>query len=82
VQNKAGDVRFWPKADMSALHMSAIGCKADMTICGVSAFAVAIGGKADMVLCGAYVCFDPKRTLPPARDPLQCVSLIGYDALS
>ena len=31
-----------------APHMSAFGCKADMTICGVSAFAVAIGGKADM----------------------------------
>jgi len=38
-----------------ALHMSAIGCKADMTICGMSAFAVAIGGKADMGLCTAYV---------------------------
>jgi hypothetical protein len=38
-----------------ALHMSAIGWKADMTISGVSAFAVAIGGKADMPFCTAYV---------------------------
>ena len=52
MQNKAGDVRFWPLAtSFLALHMSAIGCKADMTICGVSAFAVAIGGKADMTVC-------------------------------
>jgi hypothetical protein len=28
-------------------HMSAFGGKADMTVCGKSAFAVAIGGKAD-----------------------------------
>ena len=28
--------------------MSAFGGKADMTVCGKSAFAVAIGGKADM----------------------------------
>jgi hypothetical protein len=40
-----------------ALHMSAFGGKADMTICGMSAFAVAIGGKADIAYCGAYVCF-------------------------
>jgi hypothetical protein len=31
-----------------ALHISAFGGKANMTACGVSAFAVAIGGKADM----------------------------------
>jgi hypothetical protein len=29
----------------------------EMTICGMSAFAVAIGGKADMGWCTAYVCF-------------------------
>jgi len=28
-----------------------------MTVCGMSAFAVAIGGKADMTYCGANVCF-------------------------
>jgi len=28
-----------------------------MTICGMSAFAVAIGGKADIAYCIAYVCF-------------------------
>jgi hypothetical protein len=38
-----------------ALHMSAFGGKADMTICRMSAFAVAIGGKADMTFCTAYV---------------------------
>jgi hypothetical protein len=37
--------------------MSAFGGKADMTICGMSAFAVAIRGKADMPFCGAGVCF-------------------------
>jgi hypothetical protein len=37
--------------------MSAIGGKADMTVCGMSAFAVAIGGKADKPFCTAYVCF-------------------------
>jgi len=51
VQNKAGDVR------RRALHMSAIGGKADMTVCEKSAFAVAIGGKADMTCCAAYVRF-------------------------
>jgi hypothetical protein len=39
----------------SAPHMSAFGSKADMTVCGKSAFAVAIGGKADMPFCTAYV---------------------------
>ena len=38
-----------------ALHMSAFEGKADMTICGMSAFAVAIGGKADMGSCTAHV---------------------------
>jgi hypothetical protein len=42
---------------MNALHMSAFGGKADMTICGMSGFAVAVGGKADMGWCTAYVCF-------------------------
>jgi hypothetical protein len=37
--------------------MSAFGGKADMTICGMSAFAVAIGGKADMAYCAAHVAF-------------------------
>jgi hypothetical protein len=31
--------------------------KAEMNICGMSAFAVAIGCNADMVCCSAYVCF-------------------------
>src|SRR5262245_26658701 len=38
-----------------ALHMSAFGGKADMTVCGKSAFAVAIWAKADMTFCTAYV---------------------------
>jgi hypothetical protein len=37
--------------------MSAFGAKADMTICGMSAFAVVIGGKADIAFCGANVRF-------------------------
>jgi hypothetical protein len=40
---------------LAAPHMSAFGGKADMTVCGESAFAVAIGGKADMPFCTAYV---------------------------
>jgi hypothetical protein len=40
-----------------APHMSALGGKADMTICGMSAFAVAIGVKADMAYCNANVRF-------------------------
>jgi hypothetical protein len=39
----------------SAPHMSAFRGKADMTICGMSAFAVAIRGKADVPLCIANV---------------------------
>jgi hypothetical protein len=35
--------------------MSAFRGKADMTICGMSAFAVAIGCKADTTYCGANV---------------------------
>jgi len=37
--------------------MSAFGGKADITICGMSAFAVAIGSKADMRFCNAHVGF-------------------------
>jgi hypothetical protein len=37
--------------------MSAFEGKADMIICGMSAFAVAIGCKADMACCSAYVGF-------------------------
>jgi hypothetical protein len=53
-----GDVRYWPKADMSY-------CTAHVRFWGhsghgrlrESAFAVAIGSKADMGCCTAYVCF-------------------------
>jgi hypothetical protein len=46
---------FGPKQTCSfAPHMSAFGGKADMTVCGKSAFAVAIGGKADVPFCTAY----------------------------
>jgi hypothetical protein len=44
-------------------HTSAFGGKADMTVCGKSAFAVAIGGKADMTFCGAHVRFWPKADI-------------------
>jgi hypothetical protein len=37
--------------------MSAFGGKADMTLCGNSAFVVAIGCKADIACCGAHVRF-------------------------
>ena len=40
-----------------APHMSDFGGKADMTLCGESAFAVAIGVIADIAFCGANVCF-------------------------
>jgi hypothetical protein len=46
-----------PRTSLAAPHMSAFGGKADMTICGMSAFAVAVGGKADMPFCTAYVRF-------------------------
>ena len=50
------NVRYRDKADMPvAVHMSAFGGKADMTVCGKSAFAVANGGKADMGFCTANV---------------------------
>jgi hypothetical protein len=52
------NVRSWPKSDVPSCtaHVRFRG-KADMTVCGKSAFAVAIGGKADMAYCGANVCF-------------------------
>jgi hypothetical protein len=52
-----------PKGDMSrcTAHVR-FRCKADMAICGMSAFAVAIGGKADIACCGAYSACDPKQT--------------------
>ena len=40
-----------------ALQMSAFGGKADMTVCGKSAFAVAIGGKADIALTRSHARF-------------------------
>jgi hypothetical protein len=43
-----------------APHISAFEGKADVTLCGKSAFAVTIGGKADMGCCTANVCFGPK----------------------
>ena len=41
----------------SCTAYAAFGGKADMTICDMSAFAVAIACKADMACCTAYVCF-------------------------
>ena len=48
-----------------------------MTICGMSAFAVAIGGKADMPFCTAYVRYDPKRTCWSRATPLRVLPLVG-----
>src|SRR5215813_8267965 len=54
----AGMSAIGPKQTCAgALHMSAFGGKADITVCGKSAFAVAIGGKADMLFCAVHVCF-------------------------
>jgi hypothetical protein len=54
---------FGPKpTSLVALHMSAFGGKADMDICGMSAFAVAIGNKADIAVALHMSASDPKRT--------------------
>jgi hypothetical protein len=45
------------QTSLVAPHMSAFRGKADMTVYGMSAFAVAIGGKADIAFCSAGVCF-------------------------
>jgi hypothetical protein len=45
------------QTSLAAPHTSAFRGKADMTICGMSAFAVAIRGKADMTYRGAHVGF-------------------------
>src|SRR5262245_40455190 len=52
--------------------LSAFRGKADMTVCGKSAFAVAIGGKADMTFCSANVglCLRPP-TNPHRRSNLR-----------
>jgi hypothetical protein len=36
------------RRSLVAPHMSAFGGKADMALCGMSAFAIAIGGRADI----------------------------------
>ena len=61
----------------SALHMSAFGGKADMTICDMSAFAVAIGGKADIACCAHMSAFDPKRTFGGLLPFQNAVGLAG-----
>ena len=38
-----------------ALHMSAFGGKADMTLCGSSLLRSLLGGKADIALCANYL---------------------------
>jgi hypothetical protein len=49
-------VRYWPFADIltCTAHVR-FGGKADMTVCGKSAFVVAIGGRADVPFFTAYV---------------------------
>jgi len=47
--------------------MSDFGGKADMTVCGKSAFTVALGCKADMACCSAYVGFWPKANMHGKR---------------
>jgi len=59
----SGDVRFWPKADMSsALQESAFGGKADMTIgtCPLSRSLLAV--KRNSLIAPYMSAFDPKRT--------------------
>jgi hypothetical protein len=58
-----------------AMHMSAFGGKADITFCGMSAFAVAIGGEAEVELRCEMSVVDPKRTWVFPR-----VGLSDYDA--
>ena len=50
-----------------------------MTICGMSAFAVAIEAKADMAFCDAYVRFWPKADILAALQ--QFLFLGGSDIL-
>jgi hypothetical protein len=47
----------------SALHMSAFGGKADMTVCGNSLSRSLLGVKRTWVLAPHMSAFDPKRTL-------------------
>jgi hypothetical protein len=59
---QSGGVHIRPHMALSGHSNRASQCplsggKADMAICGVSAFAVAIGCKADMKFCNAHVCF-------------------------
>jgi hypothetical protein len=49
-----------------APHMSACGGKADMTVCGMSAFAVAIGVKRTWLVALHMSASDPEWTLPAA----------------
>jgi hypothetical protein len=49
---------FGPKQTYAvAPHMSAIGGKADMTVCRSPVSRSLLGGKADIAFCAAYVCF-------------------------
>jgi hypothetical protein len=54
-----GPKRTWP----SALHMSAIGGKADMAVCGKSLSRSLLGVKRTWVCALHMSAFDPKRTL-------------------
>src|SRR5512133_2259373 len=58
-----GAVHTWPIADIPSCtaHVCFRG-KADMTVCGKSAFAVAIGAKRTWPIAVQVSAFDPKRT--------------------
>src|SRR5262245_54208111 len=73
-----------------ALHMSAFGGKADMTICGNPLSRSLLGAKRTCRFALHMSANDPKQTsssrsAPRARPhirPLKCARLGGYDALS
>jgi hypothetical protein len=54
---------FGPKqTSASALHMSAIGCKADMAFCGITLSRSLSGVKRTWLVAAHMSAFDPKRT--------------------
>jgi hypothetical protein len=65
------------QTSLAALHMSACGGKADMTICGL--LRSLLGVKRTSVFAAHMSAYDPKRT---SIDPFQYVNLTGYDGLS
>ena len=70
-----GDVRFWPKADMS--NCTAFEGKADMTFCGSPLSRSLLGVKQTSLFAAHMSAFDPKRTWAALNERL----LSRYDAM-